>query len=215
MKRAFTLAEFLITLGIIGVVAALTLPSVIQKVEDMHLRVLAKKIYSETAQIIEDIQNEGTNINDFRTGYAGNLCMAVSKYFTLECGIGTGKACNFSGNVSKYRTLDKTKIIDNFIMDDGNFTTRDNRMYFCEQQVSSTNPNINLFITVDINGSAKPNILGRDLFTFWIDQQGFLKPMGSDDSLYPANKYCSRINSINSGSQGFGCMYNVLNNINY
>ena len=31
---AFTLAEVLITLGIIGVVAALTLPSVIQKMED-------------------------------------------------------------------------------------------------------------------------------------------------------------------------------------
>lgn len=30
-KRAFTLAEVLITLGIIGVVAALTLPSIIQR----------------------------------------------------------------------------------------------------------------------------------------------------------------------------------------
>ena len=31
MKQAFTLAEVLITLGIIGVVAALTLPSLISK----------------------------------------------------------------------------------------------------------------------------------------------------------------------------------------
>ena len=31
MKKAFTLAEVLITLGIIGIVAAMTLPAVIQK----------------------------------------------------------------------------------------------------------------------------------------------------------------------------------------
>lgn len=35
-KKAFTLAEVLITLGIIGVVAAMTLPSLIAKYDEMY-----------------------------------------------------------------------------------------------------------------------------------------------------------------------------------
>ena len=47
-KSAFTLAEVLITLGIIGVVAAMTLPSTVAKYKDKVLVSQAKKLYSET-----------------------------------------------------------------------------------------------------------------------------------------------------------------------
>lgn len=49
-KRAFTLAEVLITLGVIGVVAALTLPSLIQKSTEKETVVALKKFYSESSQ---------------------------------------------------------------------------------------------------------------------------------------------------------------------
>ena len=48
-KFAFTLAEVLITLGIIGVVAALTLPSVIQNYQEKQLTTAWKKAYSDVA----------------------------------------------------------------------------------------------------------------------------------------------------------------------
>lgn len=51
-KRAFTLAEVLITLGIIGVVAALTLPSLIQKRTNLEVESKLKKIYSVMNQAI-------------------------------------------------------------------------------------------------------------------------------------------------------------------
>lgn len=43
LKAAFTLAEVLITLGIIGVVAAMTLPAIINKMEDKILESQNKK----------------------------------------------------------------------------------------------------------------------------------------------------------------------------
>ena len=49
-KFGFTLAEVLITLGIIGVVAALTLPSVNQKLEDQRNMAALKKAYSVLQQ---------------------------------------------------------------------------------------------------------------------------------------------------------------------
>ena len=49
-KVAFTLAEVLITLGIIGVVAALTLPSLIQKQHEKETVAKVKKAYSILSQ---------------------------------------------------------------------------------------------------------------------------------------------------------------------
>ena len=52
-KGAFTLAEVLITLGIIGVVAALTLPSLIQNHHEQVLENKLKKMYSTISQGIQ------------------------------------------------------------------------------------------------------------------------------------------------------------------
>lgn len=45
-KFAFTLAEVLITLGIIGVVAAMTIPTLIARVQNKELETAFKKNYS-------------------------------------------------------------------------------------------------------------------------------------------------------------------------
>lgn len=52
IKKAFTLAEVLITLGIIGVVAAMTLPTLIQKKTNIEIETKLKKIYSVMNQAI-------------------------------------------------------------------------------------------------------------------------------------------------------------------
>lgn len=46
MKKGFTLAEVLITLGIIGVVAAMTLPTLVQKYQDKADHSHLQKVYS-------------------------------------------------------------------------------------------------------------------------------------------------------------------------
>ena len=43
MKRGFTLAEVLITLGVIGVVSAMTLPSLINSIKDKHYHTALKR----------------------------------------------------------------------------------------------------------------------------------------------------------------------------
>lgn len=58
MKKAFTLAEVLITLGIIGIVAAMTLPALIQKNNEKQTVVKLKKVYSMLQQAHLNIINE-------------------------------------------------------------------------------------------------------------------------------------------------------------
>lgn len=58
-KLGFTLAEVLITLGIIGVVAALTLPALIQTNKNAEVEVKLKKVYSVMNQAI--LMSENVN----------------------------------------------------------------------------------------------------------------------------------------------------------
>ena len=57
-KQAFTLAEVLITLGIIGVVASMTLPALIQTNKNAEVEVKLKKVYSVMNQAILMSENE-------------------------------------------------------------------------------------------------------------------------------------------------------------
>ena len=51
MKKClgFSLAEVLITLGIIGVVAALTIPGLLTNIQDSHLKKKWKKVFADVA----------------------------------------------------------------------------------------------------------------------------------------------------------------------
>ena len=92
-KGAFTLAEVLITLGIIGVVAALTLPSLIQKYQDQVLENQLKKMYSTLSQGIQKAMADDGVSNFYDTELfqackspeqKSNACaQMVKKYFNV------------------------------------------------------------------------------------------------------------------------------------
>lgn len=69
-KLAFTLAEILITLGIIGIVAAMTIPNIIQKFEAKELEVQFKKVDTNLQQAIQKTVTEMgyDNIKQFNRG---------------------------------------------------------------------------------------------------------------------------------------------------
>ena len=77
-KAAFTLAEILITLGIIGVVAALTLPSVITNYQKKTTIEQLKKRDSTFSQAIVQSQSENGNASEWEvplqdSSYEDNL----------------------------------------------------------------------------------------------------------------------------------------------
>ena len=69
LKRAFSLAEILVTLAIIGVIAALTIPALQQNANNAAIATNLKKIYSELNQVTANIlaQNEVNKLS--RTVY--------------------------------------------------------------------------------------------------------------------------------------------------
>ena len=61
-KCAFTLAEVLITLGIIGIVAALTIPSLITNYKANKLRAQFLKSYSTVQQVFKQMEADGVSL---------------------------------------------------------------------------------------------------------------------------------------------------------
>lgn len=99
MKKAFTLAEVLITLGIIGVVAALTMPMLIAHFEKTTTATKLKKFYSVMAQATDKAMSENGDWSTwdyslsakdfFNKYYASNLKVVKTnggRYMVLEDG---------------------------------------------------------------------------------------------------------------------------------
>ena len=80
-KSAFTLAEVLITLGIIGVVAAMTLPALIQKNNAKSLEVAFKKAYSNLYNAFNQTEDRPDGDPDWNSEFAQQV---YSKYRQLK-----------------------------------------------------------------------------------------------------------------------------------
>ena len=94
-KRAFTLQETLIALTILGVVAAITLPYLIQKDIEATSRVKVKKAMAAYEKAVNQMVLEN-NIAGSIKAWAGSGCSETSKYFKI-----------ISGGNCRFQTSDK------------------------------------------------------------------------------------------------------------
>ena len=111
-KNGFTLAEVLITLGIIGIVAAMTLPSLIQKNQDKELISRTKKVYSELTNALllaqRDLGTVGDNSTLFNTTDTSQVVAEnLKKYFkgAFYCKNYSQKGCSKYYYDVKYAVL--------------------------------------------------------------------------------------------------------------
>lgn len=102
--EGFTLAEVLITLGIIGIVAAMTLPALIQNNQETELTTRAKKAYSELNQAIKLYEAKNGTPGDIRGLFEAKnetidniqLAQDFAKYFSgaKVCKTSSDKGCS-------------------------------------------------------------------------------------------------------------------------
>ena len=104
-KSAFTMAEILISLTIIGVIAAITLPSLRANINEKTWATQKKALLSRMSQAIAmmDAQNTYTNAQDYVTSglsevlKINNICDGTSATTLADCGI-TGNVINMTGS---------------------------------------------------------------------------------------------------------------------
>ncbi len=164
MKKGFTLAEVLITLVIIGVVAALTVPTLITKYQKEQTVTRLKKAYSALSQATQRAIADYGVVRTWTFPEPGNGLETwefAKKYIypymnvSVDCGTNTGGTCEFSYwllNESRKFTCDSRFV--RFSLNDGTLIAL--RVY---------NHNT-VSVYIDINGKKKPNKLGRDVFSY-------------------------------------------------
>ena len=139
MKKAFTLSEVLIVIGIIGIVAAITLPVLVSNYRKKVYSARLKGFYSTMSQavILSEVENGPKEYWGFSGNLGSNTGGQILEIYLLPY------IKNLKQNVSKSNS---------FILENG-----------ITVQVFNGNC---LDFYVDINGNAKPNVVGRDIYYF-------------------------------------------------
>lgn len=171
--KAFTMAEVLITIGIIGIVAAMTLPGVIEGYQKAETINRLKKAYSVMAQAIElsEVHNESVKYWNFNQSYADFFNQYLKPHFAKINETTYGK---ISDKVQYTRP--NGSVENNFTLFYSNalvVSTVDGMTFFFPESLPT-----NKHFAVDINGYKKPNRFGRDLFVFVISQEYGFVPYG-------------------------------------
>lgn len=230
---AFTLAEVLITLGIIGVVAAITIPAVIQRSQEQNSVVQLKKTYNTLSNAYNRaVADNGsprswglTSSTHYDPAIAEKMMGYLTPYLQVakDCGISLSNTGCFPNGTYKYRDnsgvwINWTNINTN---SDGQFARirlADGSglavVYLeagvnCDRIVGPTAAlqSVCGALYVDIDGQKGQSLVGVDLFGFYLTNYGIV-PMGV--ALATNNTFSA--NCVSSG--GWGCTAWVIYNEN-
>lgn len=222
-RLGFTLAEVLITLGIIGVVAAMTLSALVNNAKNKELEAALKKNYSVIQQALQMYQAEhGVPLTSDITGtqkQANSLAALIKPYFIVlhDCGLSHITKCmplpegEENNGISRiYKTYNNNNM-NLGLLDDGQFVLKDGALILIENPGDVSDRK--RLISVDVNGiGKKPNKWGHDLFTFQLMNNGKILPMGASGTKW-GNEYCSTTSASNIN--GVGCTYRALTDKDY
>ena len=220
-KQAFTLAEVLITLGIIGVVAAMTIPTLIQNYQ--------KKVWTTQLQKTVSMLENG-----FKLAMAEDEVMELENTKLIQSMGENGSSQDndaFFNELKKYFKIIKIKesgfdeyggykslsgkdllgygdgLSNGIYFADGSLLILGTYSHINKRNTEDCN-NIKLlggnvcemfnsdYFDIDVNGDKGPNQFGRDRFRFELGNNGKLYPLGGKDFAL----FVDQIELSNSGS---------------
>ncbi len=173
--EGFTLAEVLITLGIIGVVAAMTVPTLVAKYQEKVTVNKLKKMYSVLTQAYNmyKIDNEPEALPFTPEG--GHKAFNIFKpYLKIAKDCGTSiSGCFYMGMYKQLNGIDHRKYSESqnyykVLLNDGSAII-----------FRGGNGNLDLEVFYDVNGETPPNAWGKDLFEFDVKNKKVV-PCGMD-----------------------------------
>lgn len=155
-RKAFTLAEVLITVGIIGVVAAMTIPTLMNSIQENNYKVAYKKAFSVASQAWQSAYAD--NMMEPRGGWESNVSnydnfnQFMTKFDIIKtCDSTTG----FSGCWATNENKDALYNLP--------FTGGGKEVCFLDKSgMAWCNAGSWGYMVIDTNGLQKPNIYGKD-----------------------------------------------------
>lgn len=222
---AFTIAEILITLGIVGIVAAMTIPSLIAKQQEKATVSQLKKTYSTLLQAVSLAVQEYGTVDTWEIGNYGETVKMINIFNNLKPFLKISKTC--TGPVSKGCNPSQS-----YALSGGGYSWDQNYQYRAELEngtymyILSGTANCTrnfgdtavlqqgcAWMYVDINGNKLPNTIGKDIFLFYLTKSSVMPAGSVNDTAYKfsgAGAECAKA----SPSYGNACTAWVLYNEN-
>lgn len=217
----FTLAEVLITLGIIGIVAAMTMPILMAKYKKMVTVNQLKKQYSLMQNALQYSQSQYGDVEgweDCYEYYGQRYCDLQGLMKKYLSGVTTVKVFDAkqAQQLTKFELCGSDVQYKALYKENGNatigFASGDGRLregsalmpdgacwHFTFRNGSLDNI---MNISVDLNGTGgKPNVAGIDYFEFIVTSKGKVIPNPADN--------CNK--SLNDAGIGTGCATKIIN----
>lgn len=224
-KFGFTLAEVVITLGIIGIAAALTIPALINNYLAVEMKTRFDKAYSVISQAFELMKIDNEGYVDEKNYSQHRFALVFQRYFkTVQSSAGRA---NYDKDLPTYRNFAGNANFNQYLLDDGTLRLADGTLIFIENPIISADAqyNAHVYIFADINGLKKPNMAGKDLFGFQVIDNKLI-PMGANDNAIQKDSFFGNGTSgkneddwCNETSKsiynGLSCTYKALNDKNY
>jgi len=202
---AFTLAEVLIVLGIIGVVAEMTIPTLVANTQKQVLKTSFKKAYSTVSQAVEYTKLD-LDVSDLHTAYTyydGSSYVYQDEYKTsfykqlkvMGDQPYSSPPANFNKTAGAYWYSIGTEAPTHMLPDGSSID--------CMINAGMIN------ISVDLNGPLKkPNRVGYDIFGFYVDTRDTVQPYNPDSWVWGAGYAICDTSSL--VQNGLGCGYYAL-----
>jgi prepilin-type N-terminal cleavage/methylation domain-containing protein len=192
-NSGFTLAEVLIALVVVGIISAITIPTIIANYQKEALKSGFTKAYADLNNFAKKFYfDKGISFSEYASEhtYSENYAM-IQTYIKKEYESSFYKR-NF------YTTLNGQNKIVNVCDDYGLYVGSGGRYYSINNKprVGENGP----MACVDTNGEKGPNKYGHDFFVFIFTLDNRAIPMGMEDKNNTANTTCST-NCFLSGHQ--------------
>lgn len=220
-KKGFTLAELMVSMGIVGLIAAITLPTLMQnsqkaqigpkltKAVAMFEQANSSLLNAKGVDFLSDLpaftNNSGLKNRNIAYGEELSNYMKITETDDHASGITTG-GCNLTS------TLTSTTV--SYLSKDGcAYLLRLNQT----PQSTTVAPHKQFmgYVFIDINGKGKPNTPANDLFAFAAFNDGSLRPAGGTNWSENMNTTCSwtkdcKVNEL--PSQSYACTGHIFEN---
>lgn len=212
-KKAFTLAEILITLGIIGVVAAMTIPNMISNIKDKRTYTQLKATQSILANAIRLAEEEHGDMSGWNVKMSGGaateedakaIANVLKNFIKVSLDCGTYDENGYCIPAARYLLLNGTPYNEYFKIKTYykiNLLNGTSVWWRAASKSEYTSYDRIAVFFVDVNGIKLPNQVGRDLFTFAYEK-GSLRAIGAPG--YHESDTCKL------SSTGWGCAYFLL-----
>ena len=205
---AFTLAEVLVTLGIIGVVSAMTVPTLMQNYQRQSYVTQLHKVYNELSQAFLRYQTDKNALSLKEAGLTSQaeLNTFVSTYFKIVQNCSTSVTPCIAAS---YKKMDGSASYNG--AGASNCYAIGSGAAICPRYTDDY-----YYFIVDVNGAKGPNILGRDLFTMFVYGDGSIDDLLPEGATVPLTE-AQRNTQFTSGcvtagvDDLHGCFGKILN----